>query len=135
MKKLNTTWSDVDSMKTLYRRRSSGSTSLTLVLVTTLLLLAGSIHPSIISAIYFLLFCSIMTLWSRLHTLTDAEVFRMMKALQVYTGAHLVTLYVYQFQILQRLLPPEHIVARYCYNIIIYGRNGVFLKWLATSMI
>jgi len=90
------------------RLTSSGS----LALVMSLLLFAGITHPSLLSFVYFFLFCTVMTLWSRLYVVGDATLKLFLSSLQIYAGAHLVMLYLYQFDILQNAVPPESLAAR-----------------------
>ena len=117
IKKLSLQWSLMDSaihaMVESPDQMTSSSTP-SFVLITSLLSCAGIMHPSLISFVYFFLFCSIMTLWSRLHTFSDTAILRLLLAVQVYTATHLVVLYLYQFQFLQNMLPPDSLAARYC---------------------
>ncbi|CAF3346333.1 unnamed protein product [Rotaria sp. Silwood1] len=66
---------------------------------------AAFVYPSIINSIYFIFFLIIAFLWSL--SINFGKKFALVRALLViYTGLHLLTLYLYQFTFFQEALPP-----------------------------
>ncbi|XP_041376772.1 piezo-type mechanosensitive ion channel component 2-like [Gigantopelta aegis] len=80
-------------------------------LVALLLCVSGIILPSVLSAVYFLTFLVIATLWacykSLGHKFAGFRVF-----LLVYTGLHILVLHLYQFQFFQEYLPHTEFLPR-----------------------
>ena len=72
--------------------------------------------PSLSSAIYFIIFLILGTMWAchKAFRLRRKKAFAYLRfTLMVYSGVHVVTLYMYQFQFFQTSLPPESLLARY----------------------
>ncbi|XP_072051967.1 piezo-type mechanosensitive ion channel component 2-like [Amphiura filiformis] len=67
---------------------------------------AGVILPSAISAVYFLSFLIIITWWS-LYKSWGSKFNLWMLGWLMYSGTHVILLYLYQFQFFQEILPPE----------------------------
>ena len=85
--------------------------------IAVMLLVGGIMLPSLASAIYFIIFLILGTLWAchRAFRLRRKRAFAYLRfALMVYSGVHVMTLYMYQFQFFQTSLPPESLLARYC---------------------
>jgi len=73
---------------------------------------SGIIAPSVFSAVYFLSFVFLATLWSLYgHLGVKFSVYRVV--LLIYSAAHILVLHLYQFQFFQGFLPPDTFVARY----------------------
>ncbi|CAF2332716.1 unnamed protein product [Rotaria sp. Silwood2] len=67
--------------------------------------LAAFVYPSIINSIYFIFFLIIAFVWSL--SIKFGKKFAFVRAsLVIYTGMHLLTLYLYQFTFFQEALPP-----------------------------
>ena len=82
--------------------------------IAVMLLSGGIMLPSLASAIHFLMFLVLRTMWAchkavRLRKKAFASV---RIALMVYSGVHVLTFYMYQFQFFQDVLPPESLLAR-----------------------
>lgn len=83
--------------------------------IAVMLLIAGIMLPSLASAIYFIIFLILGTMWAchKAFRLRRKKAFAYLRfTLMIYSGLHLVTLYLYQFQFFQASLPPEHLLAR-----------------------
>ena len=84
--------------------------------VIAVMLLAGGIMlPSLASAIYFVMFLILGTMWAchKAVRLRRKRAFAYVGlALMVYSGVHVLTFYMYQFQFFQKVLPPESLLAR-----------------------
>ncbi|CAF2706676.1 unnamed protein product [Rotaria sp. Silwood2] len=66
---------------------------------------AAFVYPSIINSIYFIFFLIIAFVWSL--SIKFGKKFAFVRAsLVIYTGMHLLTLYLYQFTFFQEALPP-----------------------------
>ncbi|KAL3858640.1 hypothetical protein ACJMK2_008907 [Sinanodonta woodiana] len=76
--------------------------------LTTVLLLAvsGIITPSVFSIFYFLSFLYIATLWSFYGKL-GGKFSNFRYVVLVYSALHLLLLHLYQFEFIQRMLPPD----------------------------
>lgn len=71
----------------------------------------GIIAPSALSAVYFVSFLFLATLWSLYgHLGAKFSVFRVV--LLVYSAAHILVLHLYQFQFFQEFLAPGNFIAR-----------------------
>ena len=80
-------------------------------LLTLLLCISGIILPSALSAVYFLTFLVIATLWACYKNLGRKFAgFRVF--LLVYTGLHILVLHLYQFQFFQDYLPHTEFLPR-----------------------
>ena len=81
------------------------------LLVVLFLAASGIAQPSVFSAVYFLSFIGVATTWGCYKTLGKKfAVVRML--LLAYSGAHLLVLYLYQFQFLQDAIDPSSLIAR-----------------------
>ncbi|XP_056276560.1 piezo-type mechanosensitive ion channel component 2 isoform X2 [Pseudoliparis swirei] len=89
------------------------------VVVTILLGMTGIMLPSLTSAIYFFIFLFLCTWWSLCRTL-DTLIFSCMCVLMaIFSGGHLIVLYLYQFQFFQESIPPND------YYISIFGISPI----------
>ncbi len=80
-------------------------------LVVLLLAASGIAYPSVISSLYFLTFLAAATWWACYKAVgRKFAVCRVL--LLIYSGAHLVLLYLYQFQFFQVALAPQDFYAR-----------------------
>lgn len=71
--------------------------------------------PSLASAIYFIMFLILGTMWAchKAIRLRRKKAFAYIRfALMVYSGVHVITFYLYQFQFFQSSLPPDSLLAR-----------------------
>ena len=83
--------------------------------IAVMLLVGGIMLPSLASAIYFVMFLILGTMWAchKAVRLRRKRAFAYVRfGLMVYSGLHVLTLYMYQFQFFQRYLPPESLLAR-----------------------
>ena len=83
--------------------------------IAVMLLSGGIMLPSLASAIYFLMFLILGTMWAchKAVRLRRKKAFASVRiALMVYSGVHVLTFYMYQFQFFQDVLPPESLLAR-----------------------
>ena len=83
--------------------------------IAFMLLAGGIMLPSLASAIYFVMFLILGTMWAchKAVRLRRKRAFAFVAlALMVYSGVHVLTLYMYQFQFFQKGLPPESLLAR-----------------------
>lgn len=83
--------------------------------IAVMLLVGGIMLPSLSSAIYFIIFLILGTMWAchKAFRLRRKKAFAYLRfTLMVYSGVHVVTLYMYQFQFFQTSLPPESLLAR-----------------------
>ena len=80
-------------------------------LVVLLLAASGIAYPSVISSVYFLTFLGVAIWWSCYKSVgRKFAVFRIL--LLIYSGAHMVLLYLYQFQFFQEALAQKDFYAR-----------------------
>ena len=75
--------------------------------VMVLCALVAVILPSAISAFYFLSFLVVVTWWSTYHVWGSKFNFWLLLWL-IYSGAHLILLYLYQFPFFQDCVPPHY---------------------------
>lgn len=83
--------------------------------IAFMLLAGGIMLPSLASAIYFVMFLILGTMWAchKAVRLRRKRAFAFVGlALMVYSGVHVLTFYMYQFQFFQQVLPPESLLAR-----------------------
>nr|AQX17753.1 piezo mechanosensor [Beroe abyssicola] len=79
--------------------------------VTTIcLFLAGAVAPSIVNGIYFAMFITLSTLWAMGVKFGKIPHIKLM--LLFVTGVQMITLYIYQFQIVYSRLPSTSLTAR-----------------------
>ena len=102
----------LDTSRTWTKRRQAAVFStLGNLLVALLLAASGIMHPSLLSSVYFVAFVAMATWWSCYRTFGNKfGVVRVL--LLVYSGLHLVALYLYQFQTAQWMLDHESLLAR-----------------------
>ena len=89
---------------------------------------AAVILPSAISGLYFMTFLLVITWWS-FYRSWGQRFYHMCIVWLLYSGAHIFTLYLYQFPFFQEAVPPENFYARWEYFIPIllktkYQRGG-----------
>ncbi|XP_064641354.1 piezo-type mechanosensitive ion channel component 2-like isoform X4 [Lineus longissimus] len=106
---------ETDAQHVRTQKRSTGTDKALKIIgeVLTLIFLTASaiIYPSVTSAVYFVSFIYIATWLSCYKTLGEKFAgFRIF--LLLYSGLHLLTLHLYQFQFFQELLPYESLYAR-----------------------
>ena len=83
--------------------------------IAFMLLAGGIMLPSLASAIYFVMFLILGTMWAchKAVRLQRKRAFAfVVLALMVYSAVHFLTFYMYQFQFFQKVLPPESLLAR-----------------------
>ena len=83
--------------------------------IAVMLLVGGIMLPSLASAIYFIMFLILGTMWAchKAIRLRRKKAFAYIRfALMVYSGIHVITFYLYQFQFFQSSLPPDSLLAR-----------------------
>jgi hypothetical protein len=88
-------------------------TQLGCVFVLGTLLFAGAIRPSVTSAVYYVAFLGLGTAWACHKAISRPVLGCLCKVLAVYSGVHVVALFLYQTQIFQEMLPPAELMARY----------------------
>lgn len=84
--------------------------------IAVMLLVGGIMLPSLASAIYFIMFLILGTMWAchKAIRLRRKKAFAYIRfALMVYSGIHVITFYLYQFQFFQSSLPPDSLLARW----------------------
>ncbi|KAL7984405.1 hypothetical protein Chor_002975 [Crotalus horridus] len=82
------------------------------VVVTILLGTTGMMLPSLTSAVYFFLFLGLCTWWSCCRAF-DPLIFSCLCVLMaIFSGGHLIALYLYQLQFFQEIIPPGDFYAR-----------------------
>lgn len=80
--------------------------------MSTVLVLAGIMLPSLTSAVYFFIFLFLCTWWSLCRTF-DTLIFSCMCVLMaIFSAGHIIVLYLYQFQFFQESIPPEDSLIR-----------------------
>ena len=83
--------------------------------IAAMLLAGGIMLPSLASAIYFVMFLILGTMWAchKAFRLRRKRAFAYIRfSLMVYSGVHVLTFYMYQFQFFQKALPPDSLLAR-----------------------
>lgn len=73
-------------------------------ILVTLLAASGVILPSLLNALYFVVFLALATWWSLYKSLGQKFAYLRI-AMAVYTALHLIVLYLYQFEFFQDALP------------------------------
>ncbi|KAG8133463.1 hypothetical protein E2320_011256 [Naja naja] len=82
------------------------------IVVTILLGTTGMMLPSLTSAVYFFLFLGLCTWWSCCRAF-DPLIFSCLCVLMtIFSGGHLIALYLYQLQFFQEIIPPGDYYAR-----------------------
>ncbi|XP_075877858.1 piezo-type mechanosensitive ion channel component 2 isoform X2 [Nelusetta ayraudi] len=77
------------------------------VVVTILLGLTGIMLPSLTSAVYFFVFLFLCTWWSLCRTFDTLFFSCMCVLMAIFSGGHLIVLYLYQFQFFQEYISPD----------------------------
>lgn len=94
------------------RKHSQVAEGITCFITMALLAAAGIIVPSAISSVYFLSLLIVATWWALY--MTWGRVFNVLQLLWlIYSGAHIILLYLYQFQFFQEEIDPSEFVARF----------------------
>ncbi|XP_077982492.1 piezo-type mechanosensitive ion channel component 2-like [Glandiceps talaboti] len=99
---------------TVHRRTTQRTVAMDLLWSFTtcfLTALAGIILPSVTSSVYFITFLIVVSWWSCYNSWGRKLVYVRIVML-TYCGAHLVALYLYQFQFFQTALHPDSLYAR-----------------------
>ena len=95
----------------IYQRTTSFINFMGEFMVALFLAASGIASPSVLSAVYFLVFLSVATWWACYNRLgSKFAVVRLV--LLVYCGIHLILEYLYQFHFFQEALPPDSLIAR-----------------------
>uniref|UniRef100_A0A673MMK9 Uncharacterized protein n=1 Tax=Sinocyclocheilus rhinocerous TaxID=307959 RepID=A0A673MMK9_9TELE len=82
------------------------------VLVTVLLGLAGITFPSLTSALYFMVFLGIAWCWVLDYTISLLHFSSLCVMMTIFSGGHILILYLYQLPLIQQLIPPQDSFAR-----------------------
>uniref|UniRef100_A0A8B9KUF1 Piezo type mechanosensitive ion channel component 2 n=1 Tax=Astyanax mexicanus TaxID=7994 RepID=A0A8B9KUF1_ASTMX len=82
------------------------------VVVTILLGLAGIALPSLTSALYFGAFLSLVWCWVLGHSIDLLLFSTLCLMMTIFSGGHIIVLYLYQLPLFQQLVPPQDIYAR-----------------------
>ncbi|XP_040908244.1 piezo-type mechanosensitive ion channel component 2 [Toxotes jaculatrix] len=89
------------------------------VVVTLLLGLAGITLPSITSGVYFGVFLGLVWWWVFSRSISLLLFSSLCVMMAIFSGGHLLALYVYQLPLSQQLVPPDDVYAR------VFGMTGV----------
>uniref|UniRef100_I3J0P4 Uncharacterized protein n=1 Tax=Oreochromis niloticus TaxID=8128 RepID=I3J0P4_ORENI len=89
------------------------------VVVTLLLGLAGIILPSLTSGVYFGVFLGLVWWWVFGRSISMLLFSSLCVMMAIFSGGHLLVLYLYQLPLSQELIPPEDVYAR------LFGMIGV----------
>ncbi|XP_078109982.1 piezo-type mechanosensitive ion channel component 2-like [Sander vitreus] len=89
------------------------------VVVTLLLGLAGITLPSLTSGVYFGVFLGLVWWWVFSRSISLLLFSSLCVMMAIFSGGHLLALYLYQLPLSQQLVPPEDIYAR------LFGMTGV----------
>ncbi|XP_047463265.1 piezo-type mechanosensitive ion channel component 2 [Mugil cephalus] len=89
------------------------------VVVTLLLGLAGITLPSLTSAVYFGAFLGLVWWWVFGRSISMLLFSSLCVMMAIFSGGHLLALYLYQLPLSQQLVPPDDIYAR------LFGMTGV----------
>ncbi|XP_044207386.1 piezo-type mechanosensitive ion channel component 2-like [Thunnus albacares] len=89
------------------------------VVVTILLGLAGITLPSLTSAVYFGVFLGLVWWWVFSRSISLLFFSSLCVMMAIFSGGHLLALYLYQLPLSQQLVPPEDVYAR------LFGMTGV----------
>lgn len=85
---------------------------ITCFITMVLLASAGIIYPSAVSSVYFLSLLVVATWWALY--MTWGRVFNVLQLVWlIFSGSHIILLYLYQFQFFQEEVDPELFPARY----------------------
>ncbi|KAK5599952.1 hypothetical protein CRENBAI_012981 [Crenichthys baileyi] len=89
------------------------------VVVTVLLGLAGIILPSLTSGVYFGVFLGLVWWWIFSRSISMLLFSCLCVMMAIFSGGHLLALYLYQLPLSQQLVPPDDVYAR------LFGMTGV----------
>ncbi|KAM6924897.1 piezo-type mechanosensitive ion channel component 2 [Xenentodon cancila] len=89
------------------------------VVVTLLLGLAGITLPSLTSGVYFAVFLGLVWWWIFGRSISMLLFSSLCVMMAIFSGGHLLALYIYQLPVSQKLIPPDDIYAR------LFGMTGV----------
>ncbi|XP_028308279.1 LOW QUALITY PROTEIN: piezo-type mechanosensitive ion channel component 2 [Gouania willdenowi] len=89
------------------------------VVVALLLGLAGITLPSLTSGVYFGVFLGLVWWWVFSHSISMLIFSSLCVCMAIFSGGHLLALYLYQLPLSQQLVPPEDTYAR------LFGMTGV----------
>ncbi|KAF3696681.1 Piezo-type mechanosensitive ion channel component 2 Protein FAM38B [Channa argus] len=89
------------------------------VVVTLLLGLAGIALPSLTSGVYFGVFLGLVWWWVFSRSISLLFFSSMCVMMAIFSGGHLLALYLYQLPLSQQLVPPDDVYAR------LFGMTGV----------
>ncbi|XP_060912625.1 piezo-type mechanosensitive ion channel component 2 [Labrus mixtus] len=89
------------------------------VVVTLLLGLAGITLPSLTSGVYFGVFLGLVWWWIFSRSISLLLFSSLCVMMAIFSGGHLLALYLYQLPLSQQLVPPEDVYAR------LFGMTGV----------
>ncbi|XP_035801250.1 piezo-type mechanosensitive ion channel component 2 isoform X1 [Amphiprion ocellaris] len=89
------------------------------VVVTLMLGLAGITLPSLTSGVYFGAFLGLVWWWVFSRSITMLIFSSLCVMMAIFSGGHLLALYLYQLPLSQQLIPPDDVYAR------LFGMTGV----------
>uniref|UniRef100_A0A087XPM9 Uncharacterized protein n=1 Tax=Poecilia formosa TaxID=48698 RepID=A0A087XPM9_POEFO len=89
------------------------------VVVTLLLGLAGIVLPSLTSGVYFGVFLGLVWWWIFSRSISMLLFSSLCVMMAIFSGGHLLALYLYQLPLSQKLIPPDDVYAR------LFGMTGV----------
>ncbi|KAK5863316.1 hypothetical protein PBY51_000354 [Eleginops maclovinus] len=89
------------------------------VVVTLLLGLAGIMLPSLTSGVYFGVFLGLVWWWVFSRSISMLLFSSLCVMMAIFSGGHLLALYLYQLPLSQQVIPPEDVYAR------LFGMTGV----------
>jgi len=96
---------DTEGQKQLWPRLLSILRRIRLFIQFAIVGFAAFVYPSIINSIYFIFFLTLAFIWSLSAKFGKKYAFAR-ALLVIYTGVHLLVLYLYQFGFFQDVLPP-----------------------------
>lgn len=100
---------------TISRRTPQSSASLTHSgTVFIVFLFTGIALPSLTSALYFGSFLCLVWCWILGFSIDLLHFSTLCIMISIFSGGHLLVLYLYQLPLFQHLIPPEDVYARYC---------------------
>ena len=88
------------------------------VFVALMLLLAGVTQPNLLSSIYFLTFLVLGICWAfhfSSHIHKSYTYFCLKVLLLIYSGMHIILLYLYQMSFMQNLVHPQELLPRFVF--------------------
>ncbi|XP_027880624.1 piezo-type mechanosensitive ion channel component 2 [Xiphophorus couchianus] len=89
------------------------------VVVTLLLGLAGIVLPSLTSGVYFGVFLGLVWWWIFSRSISMLLFSSLCVMMAIFSGGHLLALYLYQLPLSQQFIPPDDVYAR------LFGMTGV----------